>query len=131
MINSIENGISIAADIAGYIPVVCFFSGLTRAVYGVAKEIFYSIKVNFSEDEILIAKYQKEADKGWEHIKEGGLGALHIKIAVIFLKCCIVVLSYCLIIACMNDLNKKKDENGVFHLHHEINWRDVKWERVH
>lgn len=47
MISSIENGISVAADIAGYIPVVCFFSGLTRAIYGVAKATFYSIKVNF------------------------------------------------------------------------------------
>jgi hypothetical protein len=78
--NSIENGIAEAADFAGYIPEVCFFSGLTRAIYGVAKVIFNSFKANFSENEDEIYKFQNEKEKGWEHITSGVVEALHLGI---------------------------------------------------
>lgn len=80
MISSIENGLTEAADIAGYIPGICFFSGLMRSVYGVAKVIFNSFKANFSENEFELYKFQKEKENGWEHIKLGMAEALHLGI---------------------------------------------------
>ncbi len=74
--------------------------------------------MNLTEDATLLAKFQNEKEKGWVHIKEGGLEALHNKVVQLFLACCALVFCCCLISHCMNKLNITLDEKGVFHFNH-------------
>ncbi|MBA3237758.1 MAG: hypothetical protein H0T62_05320 [Parachlamydiaceae bacterium] len=102
MISSIQHGISTAAEITGYIPIVCFFSGLMKAVYGVAKVIFNSIKASY-EDKIHLAKFNEEKERGWQHLKAGGLEVLHLKFLAALLCGC-----FC---CCLGGLLSEKNLN--------------------
>lgn len=71
MVSSIENGISRAADVAGFIPAVSTVTGLMRAIYGLAKMIFNTIRSAMTDDSDTKKKFQKEIDSAKVHITLG------------------------------------------------------------
>ncbi len=74
MVSSIESGISRAADVAGFIPVVSTVTGLMRVVYGLAKLIFNAVRSAINP--MANQEYQQRMQHAKIHIKLGCLEAI-------------------------------------------------------